>query len=349
MSMINTETGASIGHYELIKKLGMGSAGEVYCARDRNLGRTVALKLLSDQSAEDVRARFIQEAKAASALNHPNILTVYEAGAYEKIDYIVMEYIEGQTLRERLKEGRLPLAQLLNISAQMCAALSVAHGAGIIHRDVKPDNVMIRKDGLVKLLDFGLAKIKDQQSAIKGGTKPGTLLGTVGYMSPEQVEGEAADARADIFALGSMIYEMVSGQPPFRADNPIDTMYAIMKLEPPPIPAEFEVPERLLEIITKALAKDPAARYQTAPEMAMELRQLNKRVELERVLQQSTEAPAAAEPAAQPDAAAMLSQTLNADLLLARNPAPANPRLPWILVAILTVIVIIETCIILFR
>ena len=201
-----------LGHFEIRKLLGVGGMGEVYLAEDTRLERKVALKILPETFAEDAERmrRFIGEAKAASALNHPNILTIYETGEVENTNYIASEYVEGETLRERLREP-LNLKAALDVAAQIASALQAAHGAGIVHRDVKPDNVMIRPDGLAKLLDFGIAKLTEKKTesidaeaatAIKARTKTGMLIGTAAYMSPEQARGKTVDARSDIFSFG---------------------------------------------------------------------------------------------------------------------------------------------------
>jgi serine/threonine protein kinase len=355
---MNIGAGTYIGHYELVKMLGTGSAGEVYRAQDKNLGRTVAIKLLTEQTASldtELRRRFVQEAKAASALNHPNILTVFEAGQYQGLDYMVMEYVEGQTLREYLKKGKPSFSNLLNIAIQMCVALESAHAANIIHRDIKPDNIMIRKDGLVKLLDFGLAKIKDKQNQAATSTKPGTLLGTVGYMSPEQAQCEPnTDARTDIFSLGAVFYEMATGIAPFHQANHIDTLYAILKSDPKPFEPSQEIPEELQQIILKALAKEPIDRYQSAKEMLVELRRLSKETEFKKVLEQVEERSASPEAKKLDLTDSQSVQGYNVDLLVnetkkAETQNVKNNYLPWILVAILSIIVIVETIIILAR
>src|SRR5262245_27510571 len=234
----------AIAHYRLLAPLGAGGMGEVYLAEDTKLGRKVALKLLPAESTRDAGRlrRFEQEARAASALNHPNILTIFEIGEANGERYIATEFIDGQTLRERLNGDRLAPQSALDIAAQIAAALTAAHGAGIVHRDIKPENVMLRRDGIVKVLDFGLAKLTEQRpSAVdsqaptiaKAHTDPGTVLGTVGYMSPEQVRGQEADHRADIFSFGVMLYEMLSGRRAFGGDSAVEVMNSILKEEPP--------------------------------------------------------------------------------------------------------------------
>jgi serine/threonine protein kinase len=364
---MNIAAGTTIEHYELVKMLGTGSAGEVYRAHDKKLERTVAIKLLTEETAAadtELRRRFIQEAKAASALNHPNILTVFEAGQYQGLDYMVMEYVEGQTLKESLKLGKMPLPNLLNLAIQMCVALESAHAANIIHRDIKPDNIMIRKDGLVKLLDFGLAKIKDKQNQALTSTKPGTLLGTIGYMSPEQAQCEpSTDARADIFSLGAVFYEMATGKTPFHRENHIDTLYAILKSDPEPFLPEQDIPEELQQIILKALRKDPSERYQSAKEMLVELRRLSKEAEFQRVLQRVEEKSGSPEArkfladtnlltdSSLADGQSMFSSQVYNIGLMFNDPKQQikSNNLPWVLVVILSIIVVIETIIILFR
>src|SRR5262245_6128575 len=232
----------AIAHYRLLAPLGAGGMGEVYLAEDTKLGRKVALKLLPEEFTRDAGRvrRFEQEARAVSALNHPNILTIFEIGEAEGRRYIAAEYIDGQTLRERLNGERLAPSAALDIAVKIAAALAAAHEAGIIHRDIKPENVMLRRDGVVKVLDFGLAKLTDQWFAAgssqaptiaKAHTDPGAVMGTVGYMSPEQALGQETDHRSDIFSFGVILYEMLSGSRPFNGDSAIEVMNAILKEE----------------------------------------------------------------------------------------------------------------------
>ena len=221
----NLEIGALLGHYRVISKIGAGGMGEVYLANDSRLNRKVAVKVLSGNFDEDRLHRFKQEAVSASALNHPNILTIYEIGEFEKTQYISAEYVEGETLHDLLKRTPMNLETVMNIILQVVSALDVAHRADIVHRDIKPDNVMIRPDGLVKLLDFGVAKLAAENSfieddganatTIKINTSPGMIIGTANYMSPEQARGKVVDARTDIFSFGVMLYEMLAGQKTF--------------------------------------------------------------------------------------------------------------------------------------
>src|SRR6185295_13245365 len=234
----------NISHYRILRKLGAGGMGEVYLAEDINLERQVALKVLPSDVAEDEDhlRRFVLEAKAASALNHPNILTVYEIGKFENSRYIATELINGETLRHRLKGAPLSLRESLDVAIQVTSALNAAHCAGIIHRDIKPENIMIRPDGLVKVLDFGLAKLlapvtgeadSAAETLARGLTRPGIIMGTLHYMSPEQMRGQPLDARSDIFSLGAVLYEMLMGAGPFSKPTQGDIIAAILTETPP--------------------------------------------------------------------------------------------------------------------
>lgn len=264
--------------------------GEVYRAQDTDLGRPVALKFLTGEVASQQARlkRFIQEAKAASALNHPNILTVYEIGRADDATFIATEFVDGVTLRQHILL-RTRLIEVLDIATQIASALVAAHAAGIIHRDIKPENIMVRKDGLVKLLDFGLAKLTESYDSSTGSegttialvnTEPGSILGTVAYMSPEQAAGREVDARADVWSLGVVIYEMITGRAPFAGSSKSHIIVAITDAEPLPIThLAPEVPEALEWIIAEALTKDPDERCQTAKEMLGKLRRLKQRIE----------------------------------------------------------------------
>ena len=227
----------TLAHYRIVSKLGVGGMGEVYLAEDTRLDRKVAIKFLTEEFSRDSNRlrRFIQEAKATSALNHPNILTVYEIGQVDEKNYIATELIDGQTLRQELKKEPIPLNRILEIGAQVCEALAAAHAAGIIHRDIKPENIMIRKDGYAKVLDFGLAKLAQPERSAAGpedatrfqvNTDPGMVMGTVLYMSPEQARGNATDARTDIWSLGVVLYEMLARRLPFSGETPSHTRNA---------------------------------------------------------------------------------------------------------------------------
>src|SRR5215831_5305277 len=271
----------SIGSYRVVKLLGVGGMGKVFLAHDPRLNRSVAIKMLSHDGAEEEERnlRFRQEAFAASALNHPNILTIYEIGECEGQNYIATEFIDGVTLRARLSDGELPMTLALEIAIQLASALSAAHEAGIVHRDIKPENVMIRRDGLIKALDFGIAKHTpegDRQAPNQLETKPGLLVGTAPYMSPEQANGLAVDARSDIWSLGVVLYEMVTGRQPFLGQTPTETISLILQKEPALLASHMpEAPEELERIVTKALTKDREERYQTMKDMLIDLRSLN--------------------------------------------------------------------------
>src|SRR5262247_3322472 len=288
-----------IAHYRILSKLGAGGMGEVYLAEDTKLGRKVALKLLPAEFTTDaVRVRrFEQEARAASALNHPNIITIHEIGEVRTeagaTHYIVTEYVEGETLRQRLMkelQGRLSLAEALDMAPQIAAALATAHEAGIAHRDIKPENVMVRRDGIVKVLDFGLAKLTESASPLvdsqaptlaKDNTDAGVVMGTPRYMSPEQARGEKVDVRTDIFSLGAMLYEMVTGRKPFEGETVSDVIAEILKSEPPPLKeVRPELPSELQRIVSKALAKERGGRYQVINDLEFDLRSLKRKLEL---------------------------------------------------------------------
>ena len=270
--------GQQLAHYEIISELGTGGMGEVYLARDTKLDRQVALKLLPVQFAsepERVR-RFEREARAASTLNHPNIITIHEIGQEDGKHFIATEYIAGETLRQRLNRNRLSAPDAVDIARQIAGALAAAHQAGLIHRDIKPENIMIWPDGLVKVLDFGLAKTLSDEPEIpradnKGSkstfeTDPNLLIGSLNYLSPEQVRHEKLDARTDIFSLGVVLYEMLAGARPFVGASPGEVCTAILNSDPAPL-----VESPLSQIVSKALVKDRALRYQTAAELRDDL------------------------------------------------------------------------------
>ena len=236
----------SIAHYKIISAIGAGGMGEVYLAQDTKLERQVALKVLLDEVAGDEERvrRFVQEAKAASALNHPNILTVYEIGEFDYTRYIATELIKGETLRDRLRGEPMTLREVLDVAMQVAAALNAAHSAGIVHRDIKPENIMLRDDGIVKVLDFGLAKLTATQTGsiesedatrAQVNTRPGVVMGTVLYMSPEQARGKETDARCDVWSLGVVMYEMLTKKTPFAGETANDSIAAILTKEPPPL------------------------------------------------------------------------------------------------------------------
>lgn len=282
--------GRDIGQYHVLSKIGAGGMGEVFLAEDLRLSRKVALKLLPAEFGTDsVRVkRFLREAKAAGATAHPNIVSIYDIGKSENIHYIASEFVEGETLRRRIRRSTLPPIEAVEIALQIAGALASAHSAGFIHRDIKPENIMIRPDGFVKVLDFGLAAItkpsffqSDSQSndslTISLDTLPGTIIGTVNYMSPEQVRGQKVDDRSDLWSLGVVLFEMLAGHLPFPGQSVPDTFVAI--LDRPPLPLN-SAPREVQQVITKLLAKEREERYQTAEELASELRALKRQLEL---------------------------------------------------------------------
>jgi serine/threonine protein kinase len=309
-------TGRTILHYEVLEKLGAGGMGEIYKARDPRLNRTVAIKALPAGSTEDPerRRRFIQEAQAASGLNHPNIITIHDILTEDGSDYMVMEHVEGKTLAELIPSGGLGAGTTLQYAVQIADALAAAHAAGIVHRDLKPGNVMVTESGRVKVLDFGLAKVtvanrltEDTQTiGAAPMTVEGSILGTVSYMSPEQAQGKKVDARSDIFSFGALAYEMVTGRKAFGGDSAITTLTAILRDEVRPI-RDFAagVPPELEEIILRALRKDPAHRWQSMKEVH--------------------------------DLLAALKQKIDSGILKAAQmlpPPPARKRSPWALIGV---------------
>jgi serine/threonine-protein kinase len=283
--------GQMVGHFRIAEVLAEGGMGEVYLAEDTRLGRKIALKLLPPLftiNADRVR-RFEQEARAASALNHPNILTIYEIGQSNSAHYIATEFVDGATLREHMANTRMTIGEVLDVAAQVATALSAAHDAGIVHRDIKPENVMLRRDRSVKVLDFGLAKLAphhavavDPQAPAEPmvKTNPGVVMGTVGYMSPEQARGEEVDAQTDIWSLGVVLYEMVSGRVPFGGETPSHVIVSILENEPP-LFGDAGVPVELERIVAKALRKERAARYQRADDLALDLKNLKEELKVE--------------------------------------------------------------------
>jgi serine/threonine protein kinase/tetratricopeptide (TPR) repeat protein len=264
--------------------------GEVYLAEDPRLGRNLAIKLLPRELDRDEERldHLVREAKAASALNHPNIITVYEVDQANGAYYLATEFIGGITLRERMGNVGMPVREVMEIAAQVALGLSAAHAAGIVHRDIKPENIVIRPDGLAKIVDFGLAKVADE-AADKADTQttrsldmPGRIVGTIGYMSPEQARGQEVDGRTDIFSLGTLLYEMLGGQPPFRGETASDVMAAILTAEPPPLrQLSPEVPPKLERIVGRMMAKDPEGRYQSSSEVLADLTAARKEWEME--------------------------------------------------------------------
>ena len=292
----------AISHYRILSELGAGGMGEVYLAEDTKLNRKVALKILPVDVAanEDRMRRFVHEAKATSLLNHPNIITIYEIDQVDSVYFIVSEFIDGQTLRERMRNEPLKLGQALDVFVQIAGALSAAHAAGIIHRDLKSDNIMLRSDGIVKVLDFGLAKLTERPSSkmvdpdaptravVK--TEPGVVLGTAIYMSPEQARGLTLDGRTDIFSLGVVMYETMAGRLPFEGKTTTEVLAEIISEHEPPPLARYcrEVPVELERIVSKALRKDRDERYQTSKDLLLDLQSLKQGLEFEKKLERST-------------------------------------------------------------
>jgi len=288
--MVLVMLGQTISHYQVLEKLGEGGMGVVYKAKDTHLGRLVAIKFLPPErvASPERKRRFIQEARAASALNHPNIVTIHDIAFEEGRDFIVMEYVAGQTLDRLIGRKGLKLSETLKYSVQVADALAVAHAAGIVHRDLKPANVMVTEKGLVKVLDFGLAKLTEAAPGDEAGetlsaaeeaphTEEGAILGTVAYMSPEQAEGKKVDARSDIFSFGSLLYEMITGRRAFRGETTVSTLSAILKEEPQPASSVAEdVPRDLEKIVARCLRKDPGRRFQLMEDAKIALEELKE-------------------------------------------------------------------------
>lgn len=277
--------GTKLGPYEVVAPAGAGGMGEVYRARDARLNRDVAVKILPTEFSRDPDRlhRFQQEAQAVAALNHPNIMAIHDFGEHERSPYIVAELLEGETLRERLRGGALPTRKATDYAEQIARGLAAAHEKGIVHRDLKPENIFITRDGRVKILDFGLAKLARQEgipatdaATLVSQTEPGVVMGTVGYMSPEQVRGQAADHRSDLFSFGAILYEMLSGRRAFRGETSVETMSAILKEDPPELTeTNRSVPPALERIVRHCLEKNPEERFQSARDVAFNLQSLS--------------------------------------------------------------------------
>ena len=298
------DPGTQLGPYEITEQLGAGGMGEVYLAQDTRLGRKVAIKVLPAEFASDPErlARFEQEARAAAALNHPHIAAVFDVGTEAGTHFMVQEYLEGDTLREPLQKGALPLKKALGLATEIAEALAAAHAAGIIHRDLKPENIFVTKEGHAKVLDFGLAKLTEvsvtgspggaTQSPTMMGTVAGQVMGTAGYMAPEQVNGEEVDQRTDLFAFGCVLYETITGQQPFAGKSIPDTLSRILHDEPEPlVEVDESLPFELQRIVKKCLAKEPAKRYQTAGDLVVDIQALGTDVESGAALPASGAAP----------------------------------------------------------
>ena len=292
---VSSMAGRQFGSYKILSQLGAGGMGEVYLAEDTRLNRKVAIKFILARSTADEQAqkRFIREAQAAAGLDHPNICAIHEVGEQDNISFIVMQYVDGQTLASRIQAKTLTLADTLDISIQVAGALSAAHSQGIIHRDIKPQNIIINSHGQLKVLDFGLAKVIKQGELLDGEadtevllSTPGMIMGTPAYMSPEQVRGETVDARSDIFSFGSVLYEMVTGRHPFGEASPAATLSAILTTEPAPLARYVsDVPDELQRIVRKTLSKGKEARYQVIKDLLIDLRELKQDLEFEAKLE----------------------------------------------------------------
>lgn len=278
-------SGSKLGPYEVLAPLGAGGMGEVYRARDTRLDREVAIKVLPESFASDNDRlrRFELEARAIAALNHPNILGVYDIGQHQASPYMVSELLDGETLREKMQEGPIPQRRAIEYASQIAEALAAAHEKGVVHRDLKPENVFVTKDGRVKVLDFGLAKLarveagrtepgEGATATVAVQTMPGMVLGTAGYMSPEQVRGKEVDARTDIFALGAILYEMLSGRRAFKGDSSVETMNAILKDDPPELETDkLKLSPGLERIVRRCLEKEPRRRFDSARDVGFAL------------------------------------------------------------------------------
>jgi len=267
--------GQIISHYKITEKLGEGGMGVVYKAHDARLDRTVALKFLpSHIYVGDVeRERFLQEARAAAALNHPNACTIHDIGEHDSLPFIVMEYVDGETLRHKIRQELPSLKDVVEYAVQIAEALKAAHEKEIVHRDIKSENIMITPRGQIKVMDFGLAKLKGSVKL----TKTSSTIGTLAYMAPEQIQGQEVDARSDIFTFGVVLFEMVTGQMPFGGEYDSAMMYAILNEEPQsPVAIRPDIPEKLSDVISKALEKDPDLRYQVVKGMLADLKRLKR-------------------------------------------------------------------------
>src|SRR5262245_17790064 len=270
--------GDQLGPYEIVGPLGSGGMGDVYRARDNRLRREVALKMLSDAAVNDMDslARFDRETHAVAALNHPNILAIHDSGSHNGVPYAVTELLEGETLAERLRSGPLAPPRATELACQVAEGLGAAHAQGVIHRDVKPQNIFLTHDGRAKILDFGIARIEKLAtlSPARASQKSSSamLIGTAGYVSPEQVRGKRADARSDIFSLGAVYYEMLTGRRAFVRDSPVETLGAVLRDDPRKYPETAKIPEPLQAFVFRCLEKDPADRYQAARDVLLDLR-----------------------------------------------------------------------------
>ncbi len=322
-------SGTKLGRYEIRSQLGAGGMGEVYLAEDIQLRRRVAVKILPSKIASnrDRMRRFVQEAQAAAALNHPNIAHVYEIGETDGVHFIAMEFVDGQTLRELIHANRRDLEKLLRYLQHASEGLAKAHAAGIVHRDLKPDNIMVTREGHAKILDFGLAKLIEAQQPqsdqdpgdattvkLKYHSQPGTVLGTVGYMSPEQALGrvEEIDHRSDIFSFGCILYEAATGRKAFEGKDALDSLHKIVHAPTPLIKeTNATVPDELQRIVRRCLAKDPEERYQTIKDVAIELKEVRRELKVAGI-DTSVQTPVSSATTGEPNAESTVSQTSGA-------------------------------------
>jgi eukaryotic-like serine/threonine-protein kinase len=278
--------GTKLGPYEIQAPVGAGGMGEVYRAFDTRLGRAVAVKILSGRRAHDADRlqRFEQETRVVASLSHANVLALHDVGSQDGVDYAVFELLEGQTLRQRMESGPVPISKAVDYGVQMCQGLAAVHARGIVHRDLKPDNVFVTRSGQVKILDFGLAKLGSRGLGLRDGgsdartpTEPGLLVGTCGYMAPEQARGRPADARSDIFSMGAVLYEMLSGRRAFTGQTPADTLAALLTQDPPDISAiSRPVPRGLERVVRRCLERNPEERFQSARDVAFGLQAVSE-------------------------------------------------------------------------
>src|SRR5688572_25379109 len=282
--------GTTLGAYQILSALGEGGMGQVYLAQDMRLGRKVAVKVLGfDVRADEIaKRRFWQEAQAASALNHPNIVSIFDVGHQDGHDFIAMEYVEGETLRAMLSKGTIDIKRAFDLVAQAASGLAAAHDANIVHRDIKPENLIVTRTSHLKILDFGLAKLSAKQQALlasetatatqtPGLTTAGAIMGTIAYMSPEQVQGSPVDARTDIFSLGVVLYELLTGAKAYSGRSAIDVLHSIINSTPrPAVEVNPRLPAEVMDILGKALAKDPSERYRHAGDFELDLRRFKR-------------------------------------------------------------------------
>jgi serine/threonine protein kinase len=279
-------SGDRLGPYRVDSSLGAGGMGEVYRAIDTRLGRAVAVKVLPARSAHDPDRlqRFEQEARVVAALSHANVLALHDVGSQDGVDYAVFELLDGQTLRQRLESGPVPVSKAVDYGVQICQGLAAVHARGIVHRDLKPDNVFLTRSGQIKILDFGLAKLGprglgflDGASHARTPTEPGLLVGTCGYMAPEQARGRSADARSDIFSVGAVLYEMLSGRRAFTGQTPADTLAALLTHDPPEMSAiSRPIPRALERVVRRCLERNPEERFQSARDVAFGLQAVSE-------------------------------------------------------------------------